>query len=167
MDDKYIVIIDAQNKKNYIKYFSLDKKNEPVIKYIILNDIKDSDIFDEFILNKLNKSNIDSELYWKLETSNITKKNIMYKINKLFIEKKIQYKYYKNIACIIIKNKKKNTIIFNKISDTQIKDKNYQYLKSINIKFKKLHNIIEKYIKNNKSFSKITGGVKGETEAGA
>lgn len=167
MDDKYIVIIDAQNKKNHIKYFPIDKKNEPVIKYIILNDIKDSDIFDEFILNKLNKSNIDSELYWKLETSNITKKNLMYKINKLFIEKKIQYKYYKNIACIFIKNKKKNTIIFNKISDTLIKDKNYQYLKSINIKFKKLHNIIEKYIKNNKSFSKITGGVKGETEAGA
>ena len=34
MDDKYIVIINAQNKKNYIKYFSLDKKNEPVIKYL-------------------------------------------------------------------------------------------------------------------------------------
>ena len=94
MDDKYIVIINAQNKKNYIKYFSLDKKNEPVIKYLISNDIKDSDLFDEFILNKLNKSNIDSELYWKLETSNVTKKNLMYKINKLFIEKKIQYKYY-------------------------------------------------------------------------
>jgi len=164
MDYKYIVIIDSQNKKNYIKYFPIEKKNEPVIKYIIFNDIKDSDVFDEFILNKINKSNIDSELCWTLETSNVTKKNIMYKINKLFIEKKIQYKYYKNIACIIIKNKIKNTIIFNKISDTQIKDKNYQYLKSINIKLKKLHNIIDKYIKNNKSLTKIIGGVKGETE---
>lgn len=168
MDDKYIVIIDSQNKKNHIKYFPIDKKNEPVIKYIIFNDIKDSDLFDEFIFNKLNKSNIDGgELFWNLETSNVTKKNLMYKINKLFIEKKIQYKYYKNIACIIIKNKKKNTIIFNKISETQLKNKSVQYLKSINIKFKKLHNIIEKYIKNNKSYSKITGGVKGETETGA
>jgi len=36
MDDKYIVIIDSQNKKNHIKYFPIDKKYEPVIKYYMI-----------------------------------------------------------------------------------------------------------------------------------
>jgi hypothetical protein len=38
MDDKFIVIIDTEDKKNKIKYFYIDNINKPVIKYTIFND---------------------------------------------------------------------------------------------------------------------------------
>ena len=108
MDDKFIVIIDTEDKKNKIKYFYIDNINKPVIKYTIFNDIRKDDKIDKFVLNK--KGN---KTFWILESSNFNKKNLIFEINRLFKEN--QNKYYKNIVCVIIKNADTISLISNKI----------------------------------------------------
>ena len=56
MDNKYIVIIDVEDKKSQIKYFSITNSKsaikEKVFKYI--KNIKDYNIIDKFVVNKKN-----------------------------------------------------------------------------------------------------------------
>jgi hypothetical protein len=108
MDDKFIVIIDTEDKKNKIKYFYIDNINKPVIKYTIFNDIRKDDKIDKFVLNKKGNKTL-----WILESSNFNKKNLIFEINRLFKEN--QNKYYKNIVCVIIKNADTISLISNKI----------------------------------------------------
>jgi len=160
MDDKFIVIIDTQDKKNKIKYFYIDNINKPVIKYTIFNDIRKDDKIDKFVLNKKG-----DKTFWILESSNFNKKNLIFEINRIFKENKNIY--YKNIACVIIKNADTISLISNKIIEKSHTIKKCKYSIPLNIKFNILHNIVEKYIKNNKQYHAIKGGVKDKEEKAA
>ena len=66
MDDQYIVIIDVEDKKNQIKYFSITNSKsaikEKVFKYI--KNIKDNHKIDKFTVNSEGQSIIVIRFKW-------------------------------------------------------------------------------------------------------
>jgi len=152
MVEKYIVFIDTENSKKYIKYFpiNLSKYNISSIlkQFLFTNDNK--------IIKMSVKKNMKGDFFWQSRNTNLNKTDVITELTNNLNEKYV--KLYRNIAYIIVKKNDAFILISNKIFENyKINMNRNDYLNSI--KIKKIHDIIVRYI--NSSRKNIIGGTGG------